>query len=274
MWSLWRESVQFPVFAHVGNRSVQRDPHTLRPVSPRSPKGCSQNSRYTNVGLVEQRSFQTRRRLLSFSTHLSSRRSMLWYSGLSMVRKLVKSLSTPPQPSCRPDVMSAVLAVCLWLQHGQSGRFTVVSASEDCTWLRFGEGNPSQTPLVCSRFIESGRLMAVVICVSLWETSQCAAYVIGWRYGHFGHHYLLVESLLPAWPWTPIQVGPLWLSIVHRVIWLAVIFDEQLYSWFVFTSWPFRTVCAQAGIAESLTSSYLFRELTVVPQYNSKQHIW
>ena len=49
-------------------------------------------------------------RLLPFSTPLSFRRSMLWCSGLSMFRKFLKPLSTSVLPSCRPDVISAVLA--------------------------------------------------------------------------------------------------------------------------------------------------------------------
>ena len=48
-------------------------------------------------------------RPLPFSTPLSFRRSMLWCSGLSMLRKFLKPLSTSALPSCRPDVISAVL---------------------------------------------------------------------------------------------------------------------------------------------------------------------
>ena len=49
-------------------------------------------------------------RPLSFSTPLSFRRSMLWCSCLSVLRKFLKPLSTSALPSCRPDVISAVLA--------------------------------------------------------------------------------------------------------------------------------------------------------------------
>ena len=49
-------------------------------------------------------------RPLPFSTPLSFRRSMLWCSGLSVLRKFLKPLSTSALPSCRPDVISAVLA--------------------------------------------------------------------------------------------------------------------------------------------------------------------
>ena len=49
-------------------------------------------------------------RPLPFSTHLSLRRSMLWCSGLSVLWKFVKPRSTSALPSCRPDVISAVLA--------------------------------------------------------------------------------------------------------------------------------------------------------------------
>ena len=41
-------------------------------------------------------------RLLPFSTPLSFRRSILWCSGLSMLRKFLKPLSTSALPSCRP----------------------------------------------------------------------------------------------------------------------------------------------------------------------------
>ena len=49
-------------------------------------------------------------RPLSFSTPLSSRRSMLWCSGPFMFRKFLKPRSTFALPSCRPDVISAVHA--------------------------------------------------------------------------------------------------------------------------------------------------------------------
>ena len=49
-------------------------------------------------------------RPLPFSTPLSFRRSMLWCSGLSVLRKFLKPLSTSALPSCRPDVIPAVLA--------------------------------------------------------------------------------------------------------------------------------------------------------------------
>ena len=48
-------------------------------------------------------------RPLPFSTPLSFRRSMLWCSGLSVLRKFLKPLSTSALPSCRPDVISAVI---------------------------------------------------------------------------------------------------------------------------------------------------------------------
>ena len=48
-------------------------------------------------------------RLLPFSILLSFRRSVLWFSDLSMFRKFLKPLSTSALPSCRPDVISCVL---------------------------------------------------------------------------------------------------------------------------------------------------------------------
>ena len=49
-------------------------------------------------------------RPLPFSTPLSFRRSMLCCSGFSVLRKFLKPRSTSALPSCRPDVISAVLA--------------------------------------------------------------------------------------------------------------------------------------------------------------------
>ena len=49
-------------------------------------------------------------RLLPLSTPLSFRRSMLCCSGLFMFPKFLKPRSTSALPSCRPDVISAVLA--------------------------------------------------------------------------------------------------------------------------------------------------------------------
>ena len=48
--------------------------------------------------------------LQAFSPPLSFRWSMLWCSGLSMFRKFLKPRSTSALPSCRPDVIFAVLA--------------------------------------------------------------------------------------------------------------------------------------------------------------------
>ena len=49
-------------------------------------------------------------RPIPFSTPLFFRRSMLWYFGLSMFTKFLKPRSIPALPSCRPDVIFAVLA--------------------------------------------------------------------------------------------------------------------------------------------------------------------
>ena len=49
-------------------------------------------------------------RPLPFFTPLSFKQSMLWCSGLSVLRKFLKPLSTSALPSCGPDVISAVLA--------------------------------------------------------------------------------------------------------------------------------------------------------------------
>ena len=55
------------------------------------------------------RPFRVECQPLPFSTPLSFRRSMLLCSGLSMFRKFIKPLGTSALPSCRPDVISAVL---------------------------------------------------------------------------------------------------------------------------------------------------------------------
>ena len=64
-----------------------------------------------NICLVEGRSFPTLEGGMSAvpsSTPFSFRQSMLSCSGLSI--KFLKPLSTSAQPSCRPDVISAMLA--------------------------------------------------------------------------------------------------------------------------------------------------------------------
>ena len=91
--------------------SARKGPYALRPVSQQSPQGCLRNS--ANICLVvhdRSRPWRVECRPLPFSTPLSFRRSMLWCSGLSMLRKFLKPLSTSTLPSCRPDVISPVLA--------------------------------------------------------------------------------------------------------------------------------------------------------------------
>ena len=82
---------------------AHRTPLHLSGASPRLPSNSA------NVWLNTDRSrpHSVECRLLPFSTPFSLRQSMLWYSGLSMFRKFLKSLSTSALPSCRPDVTSA-----------------------------------------------------------------------------------------------------------------------------------------------------------------------
>ena len=56
------------------------------------------------------RSWRVECRPLPFSTPRSFRQSVLWCSGLSVLRKFLKPLNSSALPSCRPDVISAVLA--------------------------------------------------------------------------------------------------------------------------------------------------------------------
>ena len=92
-------------------------------------------------------------RPLPFSTPLSSRQSMLRCFGLSMFRKFLKPLSTSALPSCRPDVISAVLA-------SLSGLFILTDSGVPRTvdpqrflklktvhgWQCASQGSPFQTP--------------------------------------------------------------------------------------------------------------------------------
>ena len=83
------------------------------PVSQQFLQGCAQNS--TNVGLTEHiyhvpdlREWNISHFLSAF---LSFRQSLLWCSGLSMFRQLLKPLSTSAMPSYEPVMMSAALVV-------------------------------------------------------------------------------------------------------------------------------------------------------------------
>ena len=99
-----------------------------------------------------------------------------------MFRKFLKPRSTSALPGCRPDVISAVLAslsarsdpltpACPeQLMHSSlcSRRLSMAVCQSE---------QPSQDCTFCSRFIESVRIMACVICASRWEASHFIACV-------------------------------------------------------------------------------------------------
>ena len=89
-------------------------------------------------------------RPLPFSTRLSSGNQMPGCSGLSMLRKFLKPRSTSALPSCRSDVISAVLAsLCArsfpLTRRAQDSRSTEVFVVEDCACLRASRGSSFQT---------------------------------------------------------------------------------------------------------------------------------
>ena len=82
-----------------------------------------------NICLVEHKSFLTLEVGILATSFLHS--SFLQAINAVMLRKFLKSLSTSALPSCRPDVISAVLAsfllVCShWLRRAQNRRSTEV----------------------------------------------------------------------------------------------------------------------------------------------------
>ena len=79
----------------------------LHPVCQQSPVRCPRNR--ANVRLVEHRSFPTSGGGVSATFFSSFRLSMLWCSGLSTFRKLLKPRSVSALPGCRPNMMPALL---------------------------------------------------------------------------------------------------------------------------------------------------------------------
>ena len=89
----------------------RKGPYALRPVSQQFPQVVLETVPiFVWLNTDRSRPWRVECRQLPFSTPLSFRRSMLWCSGLSMFTMLLKPLSTSALPSCRPDVISDVLA--------------------------------------------------------------------------------------------------------------------------------------------------------------------
>ena len=100
-------------FSSRWHRSDQKGPYMLCPISQQSrlPKAAFETVPiFVWLSTDHSRPRRVEYWPLPFSTPLSFRRSMLWCSGLSMFSKFLKPLSTSALPSCRPDVISAVLA--------------------------------------------------------------------------------------------------------------------------------------------------------------------
>ena len=145
------------------HRSARKGPYALRPISQHSPQGCPRNS--TNVCLVEHWSFPTSDGGTSAASFLHS--SFLQAIDTVMlqpvhVRKFLKPLNASALPSCKSDVMSAVLA-----------------SLSDSSFPRTPAVDPRsiQDSTFCSRFVEFVRMTACVICVSVWKASYCTASV-------------------------------------------------------------------------------------------------
>ena len=98
-------------FSSRWHRSVRKGPYVLRPTSSSLPKVALETVPiFAWLNTDRSRPWRVEWRPLPFSTPLYFRRSMLWCSGQSMFRKFLKPLSTSALPSCRPDMISAVLA--------------------------------------------------------------------------------------------------------------------------------------------------------------------
>ena len=96
------KDLQFVCFSSRWHRSALNGPYALRPVSQQSTQGCPRNR--ANICLVERRSFSTLEGGMSAASFLHS-------SFLQAIRAvMLKPLNTSSLPSCRPDVISAVLA--------------------------------------------------------------------------------------------------------------------------------------------------------------------
>ena len=99
-----------------------------------------------------------------------------------MFRKFLKPLSTSVLPSCRPDVVSAVLAslsACSFPLTPACPRQQIhrrLCSRRLCMAVCLS-GQPIPDSTFCSRFIESVEMMACVFCASSWEASHCVACV-------------------------------------------------------------------------------------------------
>ena len=89
--------------------SALKGPYALRSVSQQSPQGCSRNS--ANICLVEHRPILIAEGGMLAAFFFSP---LLFLSGDqccdALMRKFLKPRSTSAMPSCRPDVIFAVLA--------------------------------------------------------------------------------------------------------------------------------------------------------------------
>ena len=177
---------QFPVSAEDGI-ITQKDPYTLCPTSQQSPQGCHQNS--SNVCLVQHWPFLT----LDDGTLFKFHPAMIWPVYIHM---FLKPLNTSALPSCRPDLMSAVLASLsarsfsgmawavdpqkslhpqtvygcvpvravhlqtVWLYASQGG------PSTDCAWLCASQGSPSTDCMAVCQSGQSIYRLCMAVCQS------------------------------------------------------------------------------------------------------------
>ena len=130
--------------------ALQRSERPIRALSSLSAVFSSLPSKQCQVCLIELRQFPTSKGGKS-DTPLSFRRSRLWCFGLSIFVKFPKPLSTCALPSCRPDVISAVLASLSARSFPETQacpkrRSTEVFAAEDGAWLCASRDSPLQTP--------------------------------------------------------------------------------------------------------------------------------
>ena len=170
-------------FSSTWHRSARKGPYALRPVSQQSPQGCPRNN--ANICLAEHRLFSTLEGGMSAASFLQSsflraiNALMLW---LVRVEKVPQPWSTSALPSCRPDVISDVLASLSASSFpltpacpGQQIHRSLCSRRLCMAVCQSGQPIPDST--FCRRFIESVRIMTCVIRASHWDASHCIARV-------------------------------------------------------------------------------------------------
>ena len=160
-------------FSSRWHRSSRKGPYALRPVFQQPPQGCPRNS--VNICLVDHRSFSTLKGGMSAVSFLHSsflqaiNAVMLWPVHVQKVPQASEHLC-PAKLQARCDICCACQSICPFIPTdsgcAQDSISTEVFVAEDCGWLWASRGQPIPDSTFCSRFIESMRMTACVICAS------------------------------------------------------------------------------------------------------------